>query len=176
MLAVIASLAERLARLGLLLRTGASPGADQAFYCGARAGGGRAELYLPWPGFEQGSWKDARGPDVSVLERPSPEAYELAARFHPRWERLDERTRDLLARDGHEVLGADLRGSVEMVVCWTADGSVTGEGEGPDGTRQALRLAAAHGIKVFNLARPEHARQLSAYTAAALAGGPAERA
>ena len=70
MLAEIESLSERLAQLGWVLRTGASPGADQAFYRGARRGGGHAELYLPWPGFERHSWSDARAREVSVLTRP----------------------------------------------------------------------------------------------------------
>ena len=161
MLAKIESLSARLAWLGWVLRTGASPGTDQAFYRGARAGGGRAELYLPWPGFEAGSWSDARAPDVHVLARPSPDAYELSARFHPEWSELDDRARDLLARDAHEVLGEDLRSPAEMVVCWTPDGSVDGEGAGPDGTRQALRIAHHHRITVLNLARPAHIRRLS---------------
>jgi hypothetical protein len=43
------------------------------------------------------------------------------------------------------------------VVCWTADGSLDGGGVFDDGTGQALRLAAGSGIRVFNLARAEHA-------------------
>jgi hypothetical protein len=169
MLEAIESLAERLARLGWLLRSGGSPGADQAFYRGARAGGGRVELYLPWPGFEEPSWRDARPREVSVLDRPTCAAYALAARFHPDWGRLDERAHDLFARDGHEVLGADLKSPVEMVVCWTADGSLDGAVAGGDGTRQALRIAHGRGITVYNLARSEHLRHLNKYTADELA-------
>jgi len=164
MLAEIESLSERLAQLGWVLRTGASPGADQAFYRGARRGGGHAELYLPWPGFERHSWSDARAREVSVLTRPSRAAYELSARFEPEWAELEDRARDLLARDAHEVLGADLRSPAELVACWTADGSLDGEGAGTDGTRQALRIAQHHRIAVLNLARPAHLRRLSKYS------------
>jgi hypothetical protein len=160
-LRLIESIAERLAASGLVLRTGASPGADQAFYRGARAARGRAELYLPWPGFQAESWADTDPREVLGLAEPSPDAYELAARFHAGWEELDERARRLLARDGHQVLGADLETPARFVACWTADGSLDGDGEGPDGTRQALRIAHHHGIPVFNLARPEHARRMT---------------
>jgi hypothetical protein len=170
MLEEIESLSERLARLGWVLRTGASPGADQAFYRGARHGGGRVELYLPWPGFEEDSWRDARAPEVSVLAQPSRPAYELGAHFHPDWAQLEDSARDLLARDAHEVLGADLRSPVERVVCWTADGSLDGTGAGADGTRQALRIAHHNQITVSNVARPAHLRCLNKYTADELAG------
>jgi hypothetical protein len=153
-------LAARLAREGYVLRTGLSPGADQAFYRGALRGGGAVELYLPWPGFEAGARLDGLEEEVRVLARPSAAACELAARFHPGWERLPESDRLLLARDVHEVLGADLASPSEFVACWTADGSLDGAGLYDDGTGQALRIASDAGIPVFNLARPEHAREL----------------
>jgi hypothetical protein len=155
-LASIEALSATLAQRGLILRTGASPGADQAFYRGARQAGGRVELYLPWPRFEADSWADGDSPDVAVLARPSPQAYAMAARYQPRWDALGVAERHLLARDCHQVLGADLASPAGVVVCWTADGSLDGSGEGPDGTRQALRIAHDHGIQVVNLARPDH--------------------
>jgi len=153
-LALMEAIAQRLAGQGLVLRTGMSPGADQAFYKGARAGGGRVELYLPWPGFEADSWLDREAEEVRVLPRPSGPAYDLAARFHPGWDGLAADTRHLLARDGHQVLGAELLGPVSFVVCWTADGSLDGSGLYADGTGQALRIADEHAIPVFNLSRP----------------------
>src|SRR5438105_13780073 len=84
-LALIEAIAVRLAGEGWVLRTGASPGADQAFYRGALAGGGAVELYLPWPGFEASAWQSAEESRVRVLERPSAAAYELAAHFYEPW-------------------------------------------------------------------------------------------
>jgi hypothetical protein len=153
----IESIAARLARRGWVLRTGASPGADQAFYRGARAGGGRVELYLPWPGFEAGSLsaeEDADGA-VLVLERPTKEAYELAARFHPDWHGASSDTRHLLARDSHQVLGADLATPARLVICWTPDGDLDGRGPRSGGTGQALRIAHRRGIPVLNLGGAE---------------------
>jgi hypothetical protein len=173
-LVAIEAIATRLARRGWTLRTGMSPGADQAFYRGARAGGGRAELYLPWPGFEAGAWSrgdgdagcedDRRGDGgerVRVFERPSSEAYELAARFHPDWEAVSADSRHLLARDSHQVLGADLATPARLVICWTPDGDRDGTGPRSGGTGQALRIASHWGLLVLNLARQEDLKRAS---------------
>jgi hypothetical protein len=156
-LRLMEELAARLARRGRILRTGISPGADQAFFAGARAAAGRVELYLPWPGFEADAWAGGEEPEVRLLAAPSAEARGLAARFHPHWQALAPRERQLLARDGHEVLGADLASPSSFVVCWTPDASLDGSGVYADGTGQALRIAHGYGIPVFNLAHPEHA-------------------
>jgi hypothetical protein len=160
--ALMESLAARLAREGWVLRTGMSPGADQAFYRGSRAGLGRAELYLPWPSFEADARRGGEGEDVRVLPRPSKEAHELAARFHPSWGAIPPEARQLLARDSHQVLGADLATPARFVVCFTEDASLDGSGPQSGGTGQALRIAHHHGVAVFNLARPDHARRVSA--------------
>jgi hypothetical protein len=160
-LALIEAVAAGLARHGWVLRTGMSPGADQAFYRGARSEGGEVELYLPWPGFEADARLADEGAEVRELSRPSARAYELAERHHPAWGPLDARTRHLLARDSHQVLGADLATAAAFVVCWTADGSLDGTGAGAGGTGQALRIARSEGVPVFNLARPEHARRFA---------------
>jgi hypothetical protein len=156
LLAAMERIGARLAEGGWVLRTGLSQGADQAFHRGALAGGGAVELYLPWPGFEADASPDEQAERPPVLSRPTAAAYELAARFHPGWEGLSEPVRHLLARDGHQVFGANLLRPVRFVVCWTADGSLDGRGLYSDGTGQALRLAHHHAIEVFNLARPDH--------------------
>ena len=46
-----------------------------------------------------------------------------------------------------QVLGSSLDSPAEFVLCWTADGEASG------GTGQALRIAASHGVPVFNLQR-----------------------
>jgi hypothetical protein len=154
------ALAARLAADGWVLRTGLSPGADQAFYRGAIGGAGAVELYLPWPGFQAGARLDADDASLRVLCGPSSAAWRLGARFHPHWDELADDARRLLARDGDLLLGADLLDPVRLVVCWTADGSLDGEGLYEDGTGQALRIAHHHGIPVLNLARPEHLARL----------------
>jgi hypothetical protein len=58
------------------------------------------------------------------------------------------------------VLGAALDSPAACVVCWTPDGGLDGDDPRAEGTGQALRIAARHGIAVFNLARPEHAARV----------------
>jgi hypothetical protein len=145
---------------GWVLRTGMATGADQAFYRGARAHGA-LELYLPWPTFEADARAPRCGSEQFALEKPTPAAYELAARFHPAWSRLTRGVRALHARNAHQVLGVDLASPARFVLCWTPDGSLDGRGQRVGGTGQALRIAHHHGIAVFNLACPEHHQRLS---------------
>jgi hypothetical protein len=159
-LSLMEALAARLAGDGWLLRTGLSPGADQAFYRGAMSSAGDVELYLPWPGFQSGARLEVEGGSVRVLCAPSPPAWQLAPRFHPRWSELADDARRLLARDGDQVLGAGLLDPVRLVACWTADGSLDGKRLYEDGTGQALRIAHHYGIPVFNLARQDHLADL----------------
>jgi hypothetical protein len=161
MLAVMEALGGRLAGRRWLLRTGLSPGADQAFYRGALLSGGDVELYLPWPGFQAEARLDSEGANVRELARPSAAACELAGRFHEGWDALEPPDRRLLARDAHEVLGGDLISPAQLLVCWTADGSIDGEDLYDDGTGQALRIASEHGVRVLNLARPDDVEELA---------------
>lgn len=47
---------------------------------------------------------------------------------------------------------------VGWVLCWTPDGAAEGieTSRATGGTGQAIRLASAHGIPVYNLAREDH--------------------
>lgn len=154
-LALLRAAAAALAAAGWTARSGGAAGADEAVRSGAAAGGGAFELYLPWPGF--------RGHRGATLDRPSPAALDLAARHHPAWSACGEAARALHARNSHEVLGADLDRPSRLVLCWTADGSTDGASRSSGGTGQALRIAAAHGVPVLNLGRPEHRRRVEVF-------------
>jgi hypothetical protein len=147
-LAVMRALAHDLALAGWTLRTGGAAGADAAFLSGALAADGGCEIYTPWSGF--GGFGNA------TLERPTTAALRLAAEHHPAWSRCSAAARALHARNSHEVLGESLDDPSRFVVCWTPDGSLNGAGHASGGTGQALRIAAAARIPVFNLARPDH--------------------
>lgn len=138
--------AARLAELGLVLRTGGAEGMDEAWERGARSRGGKVELYLPWNGF--------RG-KKGVL--PLPQAYPIAAPFHPKWGELGKGTRALMARNAHVVLGEDLATPAAFLLVWTPGGEAVG------GTGHAIRLAASRGVPVFNLARKGALERLGAY-------------
>jgi hypothetical protein len=158
---LIAIGAARLARRGWTMRTGLSPGADQAFYEGALAGHGRVELYLPCPDFQAPARSAGEGTEVVVLAEPSDAAYWLSARFHPCWPALSSQARRLRARDAHQLLGPDLDAPAALVVCWTHDGGLDGSDPRSGGTGQALRIAHHCGVSVLNLARPQHLRAFS---------------
>jgi hypothetical protein len=135
-----------LAQRGWTLRSGGAVGADSAFEKGAREAGGGCEIYLPWPGYNEHS--EAR------LVEASPEAYDLMAQIHPVFARLPKTSRRLHARNAHQILGADLRSPVEMVVCWTPGA------RGRGGTGSAIRLARSRGIPVHDLADLAARRQV----------------
>jgi hypothetical protein len=160
---------ERLARVlaehGWTLRTGLAEGADQAFYRGASSGRGPVELYLPWPSFNHPA--RIQGAGETVLGRPSKEAYLIAQRFHPAWEKVDPPVRALHARNVHQVLGADLKTPAGLLICWTQNGSRDGLAPGTGGTGQALRIAAGYGVPVLNIARHDDAERVRALLAPA---------
>lgn len=128
-------LAGELSSLGYVLRSGAAPGADRAFESGCT---GPKQIFVPWPGFGQ--------TDQPCTEPPAA-AWDVARQFHPAWDRLSPAAKKLMARNSCQVLGPDMNDPSEFVVCWTRDGKASG------GTGQAIRIARAYGIPVFNLHR-----------------------
>ncbi len=140
-------IAGALSERGWILRSGGADGADDAFGTAALY----AQIYLPWPGFN--GWK---GPASEVFDRPTPLAYEIAARHHPGWQYLSRGPRALHARNVHQVLGASCTAPAAFVLCWTPDGATTKTTAKTGGTGQAIRIAVAHGVPVWNLARPDH--------------------
>lgn len=133
-LASMTQIAQTLAGEGYVLRSGAAVGADSAFEAGA---GGAKIIYLPWRGF-----RDHTSPHYDISQA----ALDLAARVHPQWHLLNTHARRLHARNGYQVLGLDLKTKSRFVVCWTPAGKLQG------GTAQAMRIAQAYGIPVYNLA------------------------
>lgn len=118
-------------RYGFCLRSGAADGADKAFESGAPA----RQIFLPWAKF-------SNHPSHYITQPP--EAFEISAKFHPGWGKLREPVRKLMARNAMQVLGPDLKTPSEMVCCYTY------EGRGSGGTGQAIRIATAYGIPVFD--------------------------
>ena len=129
-------LAKCLAREGWTLRSGGAEGADTAFQNGAR-GEGPSFIYRP--------------------HHATPAAMELAAKFHPAWERCSEYAQKLHARNGFQVLGPRLDQPSKFVVCWTPGASGSG------GTGQAIRVAKAYGIDVYDLADPTVRRRIETW-------------
>lgn len=150
-LELMENLARWLAHDNWILRSGHATGADQAFERGASM---RAEIFLPWSNFESSTPINA----AVVFDTPTSEAYNIAARYHPGWERLSNGGRALHARNVHQILGPAIEESQKStcVICWTSNGTLTGEHRGSGGTGQAIRIARSLNINVINLAREEH--------------------
>jgi hypothetical protein len=121
-----------------ILRSGGAAGADSAFEKGA---GDKKIIYIPWEGFN-----DSKEKAISITT----EALKMASEFHPAWHYLSYGARKLQARNCYQILGEDLKTPVNFVICWTSNGKDKG------GTGQAIRLAKANDITVFNLAIEEH--------------------
>lgn len=126
------------AKDGWTLRSGGANGADSAFEEGC--GLGLKEIYLPWKGFNGNAspWYD-----------PDEDALNLAARYHPAWEKCSREARLFHARNCYQVLGLGLDKPSNCVVCYTH------KGEGKGGTGQAIRIAKAYNIKVFDLGKED---------------------
>ncbi len=87
-------------------------------------------------------------PRAKVIRVPTmgQAALDHAAQFHPAWDKCSEYAQHLHARNSLIMLGDWLDDPVKFAICWTPGGAVKG------GTGQALRIATAYGIPVFNLA------------------------
>lgn len=151
-LARIRRIAARLAELGYTLRSGAAEGADQAFEEGCSAAGGKAEIWLPWRGFNEHT--------SNLL--PTEGHFQLAEQVHPNWKNLTRGPRALHARNVGQVMGADLSTPVSFVLCWTPDGCESEATRSRDtgGTGTAIVLASRRSIPVFNMARQDAVERL----------------
>lgn len=137
-LELMTSVARALQAAGWRLRSGGADGADSAFAQGA---GPDADIYLPWPGFNNVNDGIACG-DVPWMRA-------IAETFHPAWGSCKRGARALHTRNVAQVLGHVIDGPrSEMVICWTRNGS------GQGGTGQAIRIARHYGVPVFDLAIP----------------------
>ena len=142
LLGVMTRAAFALLKRGYVLRSGHAIGADSAFERGA---GSAAQIFLPVPGWRGSPSTFHAGTLGAELWG---RAREIAAVHHPAFAGLSRFVQDLHTRNVFQVLGPAVDSPSEFVLCWTADGEASG------GTGQALRIAATHGVPVFNLQRP----------------------
>lgn len=140
---VIASMVDGAEKLAVnwLLRSGHAPGADQAFERGALNQRGKAEIFIPWDGFQGAHVRNGY-----IVPEWTDEIIAIARRAHPRWDFLSTAVKKLHARNVCQILGKDLNDPVDCVICWTPYGSGSG------GTGQAIRIATQRNIPVFDIA------------------------
>lgn len=118
------SIGFHMADAGLTLRSGQALRADQAFEKGCDVREGKKDIFT------------AEVTRVAWVKH--------AAQFHPAWNDCNDYSKMLHGRNSAIMLGAALDLPVKFVVCWTPNGEVIG------GTGQALRIAEAMQIPVFN--------------------------
>ena len=116
---------------GYTLRSGGAEGADTFFE--SIVPKDKKEIHLPWYLFNS---------NLSPLCVVSEEAIDFSLKYHPAPEQLGVGAQKMMGRNAYQVLGLDLKTKSDFVVCWR---------EKSGGTDQALRIAEAHGIKMFNL-------------------------
>ena len=126
-------IASWLSKNGYVLRSGGADGADLAFEKGVT--NNLKEIYLPWKYFNNSN------SDLVVHDE---EAFQLAEKFHPYWQILKQGAKKLHARNTHQVLGRDLLTPSDFIICWTKNGKELG------GTAEAIRIAKAYNIPIFN--------------------------
>ena len=160
-LTLMTTIAAGLRIRGLILRSGAAEGADMAFEAGANE---MKRIYLPWTGFNGRSLRERCVPVPSSLDNRR--ATEVSSKIHPNWINISEGARKLHKRNFYQIHGNGEEYTKSIcVICWTPDGcedgkltsSVTG------GTGQALRLATASGIPIFNLFHTDSLDRLKAF-------------
>lgn len=115
--------AQELEQLGFILRSGGAEGADTAF--------------------EQGV-KEEENKEILRPKDATPEAIELASKYHPAWDKCNDYVRKLHGRNAQIILGKNLDTPVSFVLCWTPRGALSG------GTALGIKIAQDHNINVFN--------------------------
>lgn len=129
-----------LAKLDYTLRSGAADGMDSIFEEGCDFMGGKKEIFLPEKGFNG-------HPSKFYVEKWDliDEARKLAEKYHPNWKACNTFAKNAHTRNMAQVLGWTLDDPVDFVVCYTHNGLKKG------GTAQAMRVAEAMRIPIYNL-------------------------
>lgn len=155
-LELMKKLAERLGQLGFTLRSGGAKGADTAFERGVLGKHSGEIYYVDSYGCFVGFDKEMNTYKAAAINA----GMELFREYHPAPYRCSDYAAKLHCRNAFILLGADLPNSpdpVDFIICWTKDGGATG------GTGQALRIANAYHIPVFNLFFPDAITRLGEF-------------
>lgn len=108
--------------------------------------------YLPWDGFNGKRVSD--GYIVPAGNRH----IEYSKSFHPDWSALKNSGKLLMGRNACQVLEENLSSPVSFLLGLTPDGAISAKEttHKTGGTGQAIRIADANSVPIFNLMRPDH--------------------
>jgi len=146
------SIARWLHERGYTLRSGGAKGMDTAFEEGA---GELKEIYLPFNGF-QGRYTTEQGCYI-LKGAAKAEAERVAEKHCPHWYNCGAFARSCHTRNVCQIMGYHLEVFSAFVICWTKDGKDSG------GTGQAIRIARAYEIPVYNLYNEADMKALNAF-------------
>ena len=92
-------------------------------------------------------------------------AMEIAAEHHSAWQYLKRPIKMLMARNVYQVLGINLDQPSDFVICWTPDGCTSRKerAKATGGTGQAISIADAYNIPIFNLQRENAIDELTEF-------------
>lgn len=144
---------------GYTLRSGGAPGADEMFETALKellpeTHKQYKEIYVPWYCFNS---------STSPLCRVSEEAIAFSLQYHPNPSALNLPAQKIMGRNAYQVLGQDLKTKSDFLVCWTENGADSHSTQAvlnqSGGTGQAMRIARAHDVKIFNIKSGDDFRQ-----------------
>lgn len=133
-----------------ILRSGGADGADSAFESGV-INEDNKRIFLPWKGFN-GNKSRYYIPPNHIDEKSwrikypfFDKVYNLAEEYHRNWKHLTPPVKRLQARNGLQVFGERLNNPSDFVICYAPLNNLGGTG-------QAIRIAIANNISVYNFA------------------------
>lgn len=138
-------IAEKLRSQGYVLRSGGADGADLAFERGA---GNKKQIFLPWKRFNGNESEFCNVPQKVI---------DFSLDFHPNGAHLRPGVQKIMGRNAQQVLGPDLDEPSKFLICWTpfeTEAALELKNK-IGGTGQAIRIARAHDIPIYNLREEE---------------------
>ncbi len=155
---IMKKIATKLEAAGWVLNSGAAKGSDEAFESGVKNAKNK-QIFLPWKYFNKNT------SSLYDLENFI-DAENIAREYHPYYDNIKKQgAKKLMTRNSYQVLGRDLKTPVKFVICYTDDGCESHEtrNQNTGGTGQAISIATANNIPVFNLSNEEILNKLLKY-------------
>lgn len=143
-----------LENLNYILRSGGATGADTAFEIGI-VNKKNMNIYLPTFNFNGHTPNNLS--HIYIAEDRSNKDYQSAyesLKYHPTGFRMRLKVRNMMIRNYFQAFGHNSLPKSKFIICWTPDaanGSTIKTTYDTGGSGQAIRLAAAHNIPVYNL-------------------------
>lgn len=143
---------KRFAELGVTMHSGGALGADyvaeEAYFSAIQEGTANPNqvvIYTPWEGFQANRGTNNCLSSLHKVATVTEAHLTIVREIHPNFNALTNPMKLLHGRNCNQILGDNFRSPVDLVICWTNDGTIKG------GTATAIRLAQKHNIKVINL-------------------------